>query len=106
MIEYLQQVIELVIAILVLLSMIGGLWYRLTKSEKAKKLVEAVNFYQQEIEKYVVLAEKMKNYSGEQKKRWVIDQVVFLSTKNKIPIDEELISNLIEKLIKVTKEVN
>ena len=54
----------------------------------------------------MAIAEKYKNYSGAEKKEYVLTKINQLAIENKIKYDVRMVSDKIEELIKLTKEIN
>lgn len=54
----------------------------------------------------VELAETFTNYSGEEKKEYVLTKVNQFAIENGIKFDAELVSEKIERLIELSKQVN
>lgn len=54
----------------------------------------------------VEIAETFTNYSGEEKKEYVLTKVNQFAIENGIKFDSTLVSNQIERLIELSKQVN
>ena len=54
----------------------------------------------------MAIAEKYKNYSGAEKREYVLTKINQLAIENKIKYDVRMVSDKIEELIKLTKEIN
>ena len=52
------------------------------------------------------VAEKYVHYTGEEKKEFVLTKINQLAIENKLKFDEVAVSNKIEELITLSKEVN
>lgn len=98
---------ELVITIItIVLTIVGSvLGFLATKSEKAKKFYKTYI----EIEKIVkeLCIEAEKSYTnGEKKKKYVLSSVNTYLKQNNIKLDLKLIDDMIESLIRVSKQIN
>lgn len=76
------------------------------KNEKAKRIADRTVKLCDAILPYIKKAETFINYSGEEKKEYVMTKANQYAQKNKLKFDEEFISQKIEELIALTKEVN
>lgn len=76
------------------------------KNEKAKRIADQTVKLCDAILPYIKKAETFINYSGEEKKEYVMTRANQYAQKNKLKFDEEFISQKIEELIALTKEVN
>lgn len=70
--------------------------------KKASELLELCNVLLPYMEK----AEKFVNYTGEEKKEYVITQVNRYALENGIKFDYNVVSSKIEEYIELSKEVN
>lgn len=70
--------------------------------KKANELLELCNVLLPYIEK----AEKFANYTGEEKKEYVMTQVNRYALENGIKFDYNIVSSKIEEYIELSKEVN
>lgn len=70
--------------------------------KKASELLELCNVLLPYIEK----AEKFVNYTGEEKKEYVMTQVNRYALENGIKFDYNVVSSKIEEYIELSKEVN
>lgn len=73
---------------------------------KAKKVAENIIKIGNAILPFVQNAETFVNYSGAEKKEYVMTQATKFAVENGIPFDAELIAAKIEELVKLTKSVN
>lgn len=76
------------------------------KNAKAKKTLENLMRISQEIIPYIEEAESFLNYSGVEKKAYVMTKVTQLAISNKMKFDHEAISKTVDELVRLTKEVN
>lgn len=99
-------VITLLSTLIPLLGTITTLIIKLTRSEKVKKNAKTLNFWLEQVSKWVKEAEKFVNYSGEEKKSFVESKVSQDCVDNKMKYDKDKVSEIIEKVVMLTKEVN
>ena len=76
------------------------------KSAKAKKICEHVVEVGNAVIPYIKQAETFLNYSGAEKKEFVMTKANQYAIENGIRFDEALVSEKIEELVRLTKEVN
>ena len=76
------------------------------KSEKAKRVAENINKVGNAVLPFIEQAETFLNYSGAEKKQFVLTQANQFALDNKLKFDPELISTKIEELVELTKKVN
>ncbi len=76
------------------------------KSMRAKKVIENTLKISNAILPYVEQAELFLNYSGREKKEYVITKANQFAIENNIDFDEEAIGIKIEELVELTKNVN
>lgn len=76
------------------------------KSAKAKKIAENIISIGNAIIPYIEQAELFANYSGAEKKEYVMTKANQFAIKNSINFDANLVSEKIEELVKLSKEVN
>ena len=76
------------------------------RNAKAKKLAQNIIDISNAIIPYIKQAEQFLNYTGEEKKEYVITKVNQFALENNIPFDIEVVSSKIEELIVLTKQVN
>lgn len=79
---------------------------RLIKTWRDKKTFLDDLILQEAITPLMELAEKYLNYSGDEKKQFVLTKLNQFALENKIKFNAELISNKIEQLIELSKHVN
>lgn len=101
-----EEIITIITAALGLIITITGFLIPLVKSTKAKKSLVAVNKLTGALQNMVIEAEKFVNYSGEEKKQYVMTKAYKYAVENKIPYDENAVSEKIEDLVALSKQVN
>lgn len=76
------------------------------KNKKVREIVKKVESLTNQIIPYIKEAEGYSNYSGVEKKSYVMTKLQAYALENKIAFNKEEISNKIESLIELTNEVN
>ena len=76
------------------------------KNAKAKKVAENIVKIGNAMIPYIQEAETFLNYSGEEKKQYVMTKANQFAIDNNIPFNAEAVSDKIEELIGLTKQVN
>lgn len=92
-----------------ILGMLGAIILFLKKSVKNKKLknvLEKAEEFTERIIPYIKEAEKLIHYTGEEKKNYVMTRLNQYAIENNIKFNQEEVSNRIEELVGLTKEVN
>lgn len=79
---------------------------KLTKSSKLKAIAENLISVEKVTKKFICKAEGFVNYSGQDKKEWVKTKVNQFCIENDINYDENIINNIIENLLDLSKTVN
>ncbi len=79
---------------------------RLVKSVRNNKNMLNENVLLDAVAPLMELAEKFTNYSGEEKKEFVLTKLNRFAIDNKLNFDAEAIAKKIEELISLTKQVN
>lgn len=75
-------------------------------TEKAEQAASTLLFIKNLAEAFVIKAEDFINYSGADKKAWVVTQIKEGCIAHGINYDEDTISNAIEAAINLSKRVN
>lgn len=101
-----KEVVAITSAALSLLTTIFVLVAKLTKNVKLRKLAERITFFREQVEKYVALAEEIVNFKGKDKKEWVVTKVNQAAIDAGIQFDADVVSQLIEEVVNLTKIVN
>ena len=76
------------------------------KSAKAKKIAENIIKIGNAMIPYIEQAENYVNFSGEEKKQYVMTQANQFAIENGIAFDAEAVGEKIEELVDLTKKVN
>lgn len=85
-------------------------YMKTVKAKKnAEKVVQALSGFEMlcsSIQPLVRKAEQFKNFSGPERKEWVMTQLRVFALQNSIAFDENAVSEKVEEIVKTTKEVN
>jgi len=76
------------------------------KNAKAKKTAQNIIKITQDIIPFIKEAEKFIHYTGSEKKNYVLIKALRLVIDNKMKVNENTISDTIDELVRLTKEVN
>lgn len=76
------------------------------KSAKAKKIAEQTIKISNAVLPYIKQAESFLHYSGQEKKEFVLTKANQFAIEQKVKFDTNLVSDKIEELVKLTKDVN
>lgn len=79
---------------------------KLSKNKKIRKTAEQMLRITDEISRLMIEAEQFKNYTGEEKKNYVLTKINQYSIENRIPFSSDTISEKLEEMIELTKNVN
>ncbi len=104
--ENLEQMITVVSAGLGLIATVTGFLIPLVKNVKAKNRLTALNQLSTLLKSLIVEAEKFSNFTGEEKKEYVMTKANRYALENNILFDESTVGDEIEKLIDLSKNVN
>lgn len=104
--ENLEVILSLAGTVLGLIATSLTFLIKFIKSAKAKVVAEQVVEMCNVLMPYIKKAETFVNYSGEEKKEYVMTKATQYAQENKLKFNEEFISQQIEVLIGLTKEVN
>lgn len=104
--ENLEQIITVASAALGLLAAITGFLIPLVKNVKAKNKLIALNQLSAFLKSLIVEAEQFSNFTGAEKKEYVLTKANRYALENNIPFDESTVETEIEKMVKLTKNVN
>ncbi len=83
-----------------------GFGIKLWRITKERNLVKWENFFKEQAEIFVILAEDIKNFEGKDKKEWVLTKINQAAIDAKIPFNAALVDTIIEKVVEITKKVN
>ena len=104
--ENIQLIISLSGTVLGLIVTTATFIVKFIKNTKAKKAAESAIAICTAILPYIEQAETFINYSGAEKKAYVMTKARGYAIERGIKLDEDYIDGKIEELVKLTKEVN
>mgnify|MGYP001120871792 CR=1 FL=1 len=104
--EKIEQIIIIAANCLGLVATMTGFLIPLVKNIKAKNKLLAINKLTSTLQDLIVEAEDFTNFSGTEKKEYVMTKVNRYAIKHNIPFDEQLVSDKVESLVALSKEVN
>lgn len=104
--ENLEQIIAVASAGVGLLATLTGFLIPLVKSVKAKNKLMALKRLSSVLQSLIMDAEQFVNFSGEEKKEYVLTKANRYAIENNIPFDESAVDNEIEKIVNLSKNVN
>jgi hypothetical protein len=102
----LQVILSLVGTILGLLITVLTFAVKTLKNVKAKRIAEQTIKIGNAVLPFIKEAEKFTAYSGEEKKAYVMTKANQFALTNHIAFDENQVSNKVEELVALTKQVN
>lgn len=104
--EDIKEIITIASACLGLLATVTGFLIPLVKNVKAKNKLTALNKLSTTLQAFIVDAEAFTNFTGAEKKEYVMTKANRYAIENKIPYDEKAVSNKVEEIVALSKEVN
>lgn len=104
--ENIKEIITIISACLGLIATATGFIIPLVKNVKAKNKLTALNRLSTTLQSLIVDAEAFTNFSGEEKKEYVMTKANRYAIENKIPYDEQSVSDKVEEMVALSKEVN
>ena len=102
----LEEIITIVSACLGFVATATGFLIPLIKNVKAKNKLTALNKLSTTLQSLMVDAETHSNFTGEEKKEYVLTKANRYAIDNDIPYDEQAVSEKVEDLVALSKEVN
>lgn len=105
-IENLQLFLPFLAPILGLLGATLLFLEKFVKNKKLKNVLEKAEEVTKNIIPYIMEAEKFINYTGEEKKKYVMTRLNQYAIENNIKFNQIEMSNKIEELVELTKNVN
>ena len=102
----LEEIITIVSACLGFVATFTGFLIPLVKSVKAKNKLTALNKLSTSLQSFMVDAETHQNFTGEEKKEYVLTKANRYAIDNGLPYDEQAVSANVEDLVALSKEVN
>jgi hypothetical protein len=79
---------------------------RHVKCKKAQKIAEQVIRIGNAVLPYITEAENFQAFSGQEKKAYVMTRAIMFAIQNRIKFNEQQVSEKIEEIIELTKQVN
>ena len=79
---------------------------RLVKAVREKRNMQSSSFLYETVAPLMEIAENFSNYSGEEKKQFVLTQVNQFAIENGLKFDAETTAAQVEKLIELSKKIN
>lgn len=104
--ENIKEIITIASACLGLLATITGFLIPLVKNVKAKNKLTALNKLSTTLQSLIIDAETFTNFTGAEKKEYVMTKANRYAIEHKIPYDEQAVSDKVEDLVALSKEVN
>lgn len=104
--QNIQIILSLVGTMIGLLVTILTIASKFVKNAKIKKALEQTVNITNSIIPYIYEAEKFASYTGEEKKAYVMTKANQFAISNNIEFNEDDISEKIEQLVTLTKQVN
>lgn len=104
--EEIEQIIIIAANCLGLVGTITGFLIPLVKNVKAKNKLIAINKLTATLQTLVVEAEEFTDFTGTEKKEYVMTKANRFAIENNIPFDERVVSDKVEALVSLSKEVN
>lgn len=104
--ENIKEIITIASACLGLLATVTGFLIPLVKNVKAKNKLTALNKLSTTLQAFIVDAETFTNFTGAEKKEYVMTKANRYAIENKIPYDEQAVSDKVEEIVALSKEVN
>ena len=104
--ENIKQIITIASACVGLLATITGFLIPLVKNVKAKNKLTALNKLSTTLQSLIIDAEAFTNFTGAEKKEYVMTKANRYAIEHKIPYDEQAVSEKVEDMVALSKEVN
>lgn len=104
--EKIEEIITIISACFGILGTATGFLIPLVKNVKAKNKLMALNKLTTTLQAFIVEAESFTNFTGAEKKEYVMTKASRYAIENKLPYDELVVSEKIEDLVALSKEVN
>ncbi len=104
--KHLEQIITIASAGVGLLATVTGFLIPLVKNVKAKNRLTALNKLSALLNSLIVEAEQFANFTGAEKKQYVLTKANRYALENNIPFEESTVDAEIEKIVKLSKNVN
>lgn len=102
----LEWIISLASAVIGLIAAIAAVALKCAKNAKVKRAAEKALEICGVLIPFVEEAETFTHYSGAEKKAYVMTKVGQLNLRQKVVMDDEFVSKMIEEYIRLSKRVN
>ncbi len=102
----LEQIITIASAAVGLLATFTGFLIPLVKNVKAKNKLISLNKLSTLLKSLIEEAEQYSNFTGAEKKEYVLTKANRYALENNIPFDESSVDAEIEKVVQLSKNVN
>ena len=106
MLDLLIEIKEVLVLLATVLIGFIVLITKLTKNTKLKALAENLISVEKVTKTFICKAEEFMNFTGADKKEWVKTKVNQYCIENNINYEENIIDNIIENLLMLSKTVN
>jgi ABC-type uncharacterized transport system fused permease/ATPase subunit len=104
--DFIQDIVKIAAVALPAIITATGYIAANSKNKKLKQAAENLNKVSKAAQIYVADAEQFLNYSGTEKKQWVLTKINQYAIENKIPYDAETVANVVEEIVTLSKKVN
>ena len=104
--ENIKELITIASACFGFIATLTGFLIPLVKNVKAKNKLKSLNKLSVALQAFVVEAEQRVNFTGEEKKQFVLTKANRYALDNKIPFNEQSVDGEIESLVALSKSVN
>lgn len=104
--DKLNIILQIVSALIGIFVTAVGFIIPLVKNVKAKNVLQTAVSIAEKVQPYIVEAEEFINYTGEEKKAYVLTKANQYAIENNLSFDVEAVSKEIDNLVELTKQVN
>lgn len=104
--EKIEVILSIMAPLLTLLCTTIVFFQKFVKNKRLKYMLEHAEKITKMIIPYIVEAEELINYTGVEKKEYVMTKLNQYAIENKLKFDSNIISGKIEELLSMSKKVN
>lgn len=104
--EKLELIVSLAGLAVGIIATVATFVVKYVSNAKAKKLAEQTIEICNAVMPYITKAETFVNYTGEEKKEYVMTKANQYAIENNISFNKEQVSEKVEELVQLTKDVN
>lgn len=104
--EKIEVILSIMAPLLTLLCTTIVFFQKFVKNKRLKYMLEHAEKITKMIIPYIVEAEELINYTGVEKKEYVMTKLNQYAIENKLKFDSNIISSKIEELLSMSKKVN